>query len=324
MEISFEPIVSAFDPNPIVIYFNELVQQEDTIEVNYLTQNIVLKYQIHHTESFSLNLQGVLKSLFENETSQNKQTIKILTLLIQLKRGENILDTKSVRRLFVLNATEHRLFENIRPEQRLAPNTKGQLTYFKGFPQVDSYLYSYPTQYDTMYDVINTARFSDTLLFSGYHFNPRMEISREIKECGVFLRWRNSFGGWSYWLFSERFSEEIKTKSLGQISSLNYYERRASPIHLGFKAEKLWHLTSEVPVFQNELQEIKSLFTAQEVYLFIGERSQDHDLRNELLLSEWQSVAVVEGSHKIKINDHATYSLSVSISLGEIKTHQRV
>lgn len=322
MEISFEPIVSAFDPNPIEIYFNEPVQQGDIIEVNYLTQNIVLKYQIHNTESFNLNLQGVLKSLFENETSQNKQTIKILTLLIQLKRGENILDTKRVRNLFVLNASEHRLFEKIRPEQRLAPNPREKLTYFKGFPQVDYYLYSYPTEYDTMYDVINTARFSDTLLFSGYDFNPRKEISREINECGVFLRWRNPYGGWSYWLFSERFSEEIKTKSLGQIYPTNYYNRNLT--HLGFKAEKLWHLTSEVPIFQNELQEIKSLFTSQEVYLFTGERSQDHDLRDVFVLSQWQSVAVMEGSHKIKINDHATYSISVSISLGEIKTHQRV
>ena len=142
------------------------------------------------------------------------------------------------------------------------------------------------------------------------------EVARIVDECGIFLRWRNTYGGWSYWLFSQDYTEDVKTKSLGSTLIKDSYVGGGEDIFypFGMTSKKTWTLTSEVPVLDYEIEEIKSLFVSSEIYIWRGKEVRD------IFPKHWERVNVVEGTQKFKHNSQYTHPLSVTIEFQEPKT----
>ncbi len=137
-------------------------------------------------------------------------------------------------------------------------------------------------------------------------------VDRVIDECGIFLAWLNDAGTWSYWLFSNEYVEEIKTKSLGSMLRVNRTFADYSILrNFGYTAYKTWTLKSAVPVMEGELDELKSLLTSSMVFL----RLLDKDNRNFDV-----AVSVVNGSYKFDINKQDVYPFSVTIEFEALKT----
>jgi len=192
--------------------------------------------------------------------------------------------------------------------------------YFKGYPQVDTYLVSKGNSYTG----VNVERTRVSFTEGSMTFYPKGEITREIDECGTFLRWRTSYGSWGYWLFSMDVTKEIKTKSVGGFDSiaLGIAERK----HLGFTATESWKLTSHVPVLSNELEEVKDLYTSNEVYLFKGKRyteGEGHWQEDFFLSRDWIRVQVKEGSVKFD-EPEEVYNVNVEIEFPDKITRKIV
>lgn len=96
--------------------------------------------------------------------------------------------------------------------------------------------------------------------------------SEEIDLCGVYVKWLNLYGGYSYWLFDEPFTEITKAKSLKTIKTnwTNRIDAISSDESLGFIKTKEKQIVSKIP--SRYIKEIESLFTSKEVYLYISDR----------------------------------------------------
>lgn len=91
-------------------------------------------------------------------------------------------------------------------------------------------------------------------------------------ECGVYIKWINSCGGWSYWLFNKNTRNLITTKAKGTINSnagqLGY---NADEKNIGFDSdEKLQVVTQGVEKWT--LDQLLDIPTSPCVYLYLKPR----------------------------------------------------
>lgn len=176
-------------------------------------------------------------------------------------------------------------------------------TYFKGFEQKD-----YVVKVDSYSDFApNSIRRSENAAY----------VDRVVDECGIFVTWLNEAGTWSYWLFSEKYTEEIRTKSLGVIqksvkNDLNY----STMYPLGYTSNKRWTLRSDVPVMEGELEELQSIYSSSIVFVYLEGKT------NSGLYPK--RVSVVEGAYKFDINKQDVYPFSVTIEFDALKLRTEI
>lgn len=171
-------------------------------------------------------------------------------------------------------------------------------TYFKGFEQKDY--------------VVKLDSYSDFAPDSIRRSENSAYVDRVVDECGIFVTWLNEAGTWSYWLFSEKYTEEIRTKSLGAIQKSVKDDLNHSTMYpLGYTANKRWTLRSDVPVMEGELEELQSLYSSNIVFVYLESKS------NSGLYPK--RVSVVEGSYKFDINKQDVYPFSVTIDFDALK-----
>ena len=255
-------------------------------------KDFVINISYRENKGVDLFLPSLFKSMFDlKEDSFSGDNFKIVSLKIDSSKG-NIANGS----LFIIPSTI-----SITENSRLGECKK--TTYFKDYPQKD--LYIEKIQGNVPFRMQNKERTSET-----------KEVARIVDECGIFLRWRNTYGGWSYWLFSQDYTEDVKTKSLGSalIGRTYVVQKNNSFYPFGTTSKKTWTLTSEVPVLDYEFEEIKSLFVSPEIYIWKGKEVSD------IQPQHWERVNVVEGSQKFKHNNQYTHPLSVTIEFQEPKT----
>ncbi|ACU92456.1 hypothetical protein Coch_0901 [Capnocytophaga ochracea DSM 7271] len=255
-------------------------------------KDFVINISYRENKGVDLFLPSLFKSMFDlKKDSFLSDNFKIVSLKIDSSKG-NIANGS----LFIIPSTI-----SITENSRLGECKK--TTYFKDYPQKD--LYIEKIQGNVPFRMQNKERTSET-----------KEVARIVEECGIFLRWRNTYGGWSYWLFSQDYTEDVKTKSLGSaLIGRTYVGLKYNSFYpFGTTSKKTWTLTSEVPVLDYEFEEIKSLFVSPEIYIW---KSKEVD---DIQPQYWERVNIVEGSQKFKHNSQYTHPLSVTIEFQEPKT----
>ena len=255
-------------------------------------KDFVTNISYRENKGVDLFLPSLFKSMFDlKKDSFSGDNFKIVSLKIDSPKG-NIANGS----LFIIPSTI-----SITENSRLGECKK--TTYFKDYPQKD--LYIEKIQGNVPFRMQNKERTSET-----------KEVARIVEECGIFLRWRNTYGGWSYWLFSQDYTEDVKTKSLGSaLIGRTYVGLKYNSFYpFGTTSKKTWTLTSEIPVLDYEFEEVKSLFVSPEIYLWKGKKITD------IQPQHWERVNVVEGSQKFKRNSQYTHPLSVTIEFQEPKT----
>lgn len=255
-------------------------------------KDFVINISYRENKGVDLSLPSLFKSMFDlKKDSFSGDNFKIVSLKIDSSKG-NIANGS----LFIIPSTI-----SITENSRLGECKK--TTYFKDYPQKD--LYIEKIQGNVPFRMQNKERTSET-----------KEVARIVEECGIFLRWRNTYGGWSYWLFSQDYTEDVKTKSLGStLIGRTYVGLKYNSFYpFGTTSKKTWTLTSEVPVLDYEFEEIKSLFVSPEIYIWKGKEVDD------IQPQYWERVNIVEGTQKFKHNSQYTHPLSVTIEFQEPKT----
>ena len=88
---------------------------------------------------------------------------------------------------------------------------------------------------------------------------------------GVYLKWLNTLGGWSYWLFNKNYRKDLQVSNLGSINNdFNNLDQTTSPmLSLGKESNNTVRcLTDNIGKEDSDL--LTTLFESPKVYLFTG------------------------------------------------------
>jgi len=298
-EITIGSLTFEITPINNVFYFNfkeilsVLINPNNFIDT--LTPNLSLADVTSHIYDFTsetyLEQEVTYEITFtDSGTESIAETYKFLKSVEQLEQNK-----KGV-------VTSGNNFYALSPFQKETANTYN-VTYFEGYPFDLSFLmntagsttilnesnglsYSFPFDYNVSRLFFSDGRITITI----DDYLPLVDGMNELKITrgadiiyvnvnkipsmqGEYLKWLNSYGGWSYWLFNCIHKRENKTTDLGDINNdfLNLNETIDSFKNIGKTSQETLtlHTTNT-----NELdqQVINEIFDSPKVYYFTGLR----------------------------------------------------
>ena len=97
------------------------------------------------------------------------------------------------------------------------------------------------------------------------------DLVKEKNNCGVYLKWRNSFGGWNYWLFPKGFRNR-SVKDIGELENdYRNVENTTSPtIQIGRRALDTITVTTDV-LTEDDMVLIADMVESPKLYMFTGQ-----------------------------------------------------
>lgn len=159
------------------------------------------------------------------------------------------------------------------------------------------------------------------LNITAFNLNPcaidESYTSKTYEECeGVYLKWFNNYGGWSYHLFYNAYDRNIDVNEKGKVQ--RYYSNRATAVEdmasIGFEVEQEWELSNIIP-YDNELHrlEVESIKYSPVVMLYIGQQHTGEQ--------KWKRVHVVDDSWTTKENSLLQNDLSFKIQFENLNSY---
>lgn len=134
-----------------------------------------------------------------------------------------------------------------------------------------------------------------------------ININQQSNKCGVYIKYLNSFNGWSYHLFQDGNKEELKTKSLGLLYS-DFDDDDNNPyLSIGKTSQRTITAHSK-NVSQTDMDNLKDLFTSPKVYLYTGVTGLLMDA------NDFIAVDLKASSETIKSYKSTTYNVNVKIN----------
>ncbi|WP_417368802.1 hypothetical protein [Flavobacterium beibuense] len=112
---------------------------------------------------------------------------------------------------------------------------------------------------------------------------------------GAYLKWLNSFGGYSYWLFENTYSIDRSTKYMGEIDNdYNNIDRSfGRSIQIGKESIDSYKITAEL-LSENERRIVEGILESPKVYFFTGKPLSQNNKNN------WVEVTLKTGSARVK------------------------
>lgn len=143
------------------------------------------------------------------------------------------------------------------------------------------------------------------------------ELTIKLKKCNytvsLYLRWLNSKGGYSYWLFERKYSKGLKTKNSGSIKPFNSdLFNKSRIISLLSKQASEQIVCGADNLTDDDISGLKELLTSPRVDLLINPNTWAIDG------AKWQEVIVDDGSFTISREGNTTRQLEVSINVNEL------
>lgn len=113
--------------------------------------------------------------------------------------------------------------------------------------------------------------------------------------CGVYLKWYNALGGYSYWLFENTYSLDRRTKHIGEIArdNNNLEDSFGRSVTLGKESQDTIRIIAEL-LNEDERAIIENLMDSPKVYLFTGTPFSQNSYQN------WIEVSLKTSSARLK------------------------
>jgi len=96
-----------------------------------------------------------------------------------------------------------------------------------------------------------------------------------VDECGIYLKWLNSEGGWSYYLFSHYYKAPIASKSLGRVNK--YLDTMVQAVgnqsNIGQNTAVALKISQSF-MRPDEFLKVKEIGSSPIVYLFMGQKGR--------------------------------------------------
>lgn len=90
-------------------------------------------------------------------------------------------------------------------------------------------------------------------------------------KCGVYLKWLNRYGGYSYWLFEDTYSIDRSTKQLGELErdNENVETTFGRTIQIGKESQDTMKIVAEL-LSEDERRIVEGIIDSPKIYLFTG------------------------------------------------------
>jgi len=114
-------------------------------------------------------------------------------------------------------------------------------------------------------------------------------------KSGIYLKWLNAMGGYSYWLFEDTYSIDRSTKQLGELDRDNDNPEDAfgRTIQIGKESTDTLKIIAEL-LTENERRIVEGILDSPKIYLFTGQPYARNSYR------DWIEVALKTTSARIK------------------------
>lgn len=166
---------------------------------------------------------------------------------------------------------------------------------------VDNCCYTFEEDYFLNVGV-NPVRFDA----NGTVFNTQIKLIDN--QSGVYLKWLNDEGNFSYWLFSEIHTESVKTKTADVYNSeaQNLVDAYQEKQITGKTAENILNLNYK-NLTNDEVYQLKSLLTSSYVMMYTGENNELYDYTN------WQTVTIKDGTFSLVNTKRNLQNISIRV-----------
>lgn len=114
-------------------------------------------------------------------------------------------------------------------------------------------------------------------------------------QCGVYLKWLNKYGGYSYWLFENTYAVDRGTKALGELDNdnANLPQMRSRTTQLGRESQDTMKIVAEL-LDEDDRRMVEGILESPKIYLFTGQPYA----RNGL--DQWLEVSLKTSSARIR------------------------
>jgi len=114
-------------------------------------------------------------------------------------------------------------------------------------------------------------------------------------KCGVYLKWLNAMGAYSYWLFEDTYSIDRTTKHLGELDrdNSNLADTVARTAQIGKESVDTLKVVAEL-LTEDESRIVQGILDSPKIYLFTGQPYARNGYRN------WLGVVLKTTSARLK------------------------
>lgn len=113
--------------------------------------------------------------------------------------------------------------------------------------------------------------------------------------CGVYFKWLNRYGGYSYWLFENTYSVDRSSRSMGELDrdNENLEDTFARTSQIGRESRDTIRVVAEL-LTQDEVRLLEGILDSPKIYMFTGRPFSRNSYR------DWIEVALKTGNARIK------------------------
>jgi hypothetical protein len=227
----------------------------------------------------------------------------------------------------------------------LYPNTNNKyyVKYFEGYPFDVSFL----NKEDFVIDLVNNTNLLDfsfdakpnltRLFFSDGRINEsitdllpiavgRNEISwldkflivDKVEVCqGVYVKWFNNYGGYSYWLFPNYAKRDMTMRNIGELNqdfeNLNNTNNQVTQI--GIEAGQRLTVNSD-KLNEEEFNLLKTILLSPKIYLFTGEPFSQADA------TDWMEVRMTSTNQTTRNTKGQSLDITLNLELPDLYTQR--
>ena len=269
---SVNPVLNASDIESFTYESRDFLQTTISIQINFTDTTS----ESDTREVFFLNGVEQLQNYQRNETQSTGQFVFLSPLTPQTNNNYYVKYWEGFPfDVSILRRTETRQFS-------VRNNTNLLSTVFTARGQITRLFFSDGNTDETIDDFLPIAVGRNVLQMSNNNYdvedptpiyeNVFLTVDKQT-ECneGVYVKWYNNYGGYSYWKFSKFFTQNINVRSLGELNTDfdNLENTYGTSAEIGFNAnDRLTVSTDLLSVEEQSL--LQSLFTSPKVYLFTG------------------------------------------------------
>lgn len=283
----------------------------------------------------------------QNYLFQDSSLILDVTVGIKVVSSSGVVDTSSKSYTFLksVDQVDTVVYEKSDKLRFLTPSVynKSFVTYFEGLP-FDITFYSDEAREVTIKNVrssssitINVLKGINRLFISSgqldnkgfetkiplyvgvneleFIFDNEREtivIKKEESDCGLYLKFFNQSGSWSYWRFHREHIETIQTSSLDRLNSdfSNLEDLVSRNYAIGKESQRMFSVsTGKVYDYQRLL--LANLFASPKIYLYTANRLQP------FTIADWNTVDIRDTSNQIKDTRKVKSEFIFSIQLAK-------
>ncbi|PZR24432.1 MAG: hypothetical protein DI539_00200 [Flavobacterium psychrophilum] len=140
---------------------------------------------------------------------------------------------------------------------------------------------------------------------------PKWALVEKVPyKCGVYLKWLNALGGYSYWLFENTYAIDRSTKSLGEMDrdNNNIENSFGRSISLGKESQDTMKIIAEL-LNEDDRRIVEGILDSPKIYLFTGQPFSQSSSR------DWVEVTLKTSTARLRNPKQSLINFAFEIEL---------